>query len=243
MEESNINVIEVIKQIPEFTEIHPNSVVESILNDNAEMIRCTTKFEGEEDEISYYSPESWKQYNEELLNPNRHIQAPFSIRFRTPEEREELSEFIEEETPKYFDEHKEKEINIKVVSGMIKSEDNYCSDEYDLFYKASFIPLIHPNNYTLIIETGFDIHYERTTFICTMSHNNIYINDEYRTVHCPEEYEIYKKKIYYNKKERMLNGKDSMPWIRFPRTKDGVTIPLLIDRILKGNFDKIYFNN
>ena len=240
----DLETVEVIEQIPEFIQIHPNSIVERVRDkeNKRELIRMSSKFEDDE-EVYFYTDDSWNDYQKELMAPKRHIQLPHRIGVISSTEREELSQFIEEESPKYFDEHKEKNILVKVVTGMIKCEDNYCSDEFDLFYKATFIPLINKNkSYTLIIETGFDIYYERKTFICTLRGKNVIIDDDYRMVSCSSEYEIYKNKIYYNNKERMLNAKDAMPWIRFPRTKDGVSIPLLLDRILQGDFDKIYFN-
>ena len=133
---------------------------------------------------------------------------------------------------------------MKIVTGEIKAQDNFCSDEYDLFYRATFVPLIHKNDaYTIVIETGFDIHYERKTLICTLNGNDVtFDDDDYRMTICPaSEYEIYKNKISYKKKEETSEA-TTMPWIRFPRTKDGVSIPLLLDRILEGNFDRIYFN-
>lgn len=246
MDPSEAKVIEIIEQIPEFTQIHPNSILEritSLKDDTRQLIRCTSTLENGKQEVSFYTNDSWEEYQKELKYPKRHIQSPFRIGVISSEEREELSQFIEEESPKYFDEHKEKDILVKVVTGMIKCEDNYCSDEYDLFYRATFIPLIDKNkSYTLHIETGFDIHYERKTFICSLYNRNVIVQDDFRMVNCPYEYEIYKNKLYYYNKETMLYAKDSMPWIRFPRTKDGVSIPLLLDRVLQGNFDTIYFH-
>ena len=42
-----------------------------------------------------------------------------------------------------------------------------------------------------------------------------------------ETFEKYAKNV---KTEKSLDN-NSLPWIRFPRTKDGVTIPLLMERI------------
>lgn len=189
--------------------------------------------------IRIYSKADWDELQKP--NPNRHIQRELEIGVFRPDEKEtnRLSD-------KYFAPHKEEEISIKVVYGMICGEDNILSDDNDLFYHATFVPVLESSNvYLLIIQTGFDVNYEKTTVRAyyTKSTGTVVYSENYRMAHCPEEYEKFKHKIIYSKDERIENSKDAIPWIRFPRTKDGVSIPYLMDRILQGNFNEIHFHN
>ena len=134
-------------------------------------------------------------------------------------------------------------VNIKVVKGTILPNENEMTDNYELFYWANFIP--HFNNKTTLIvgECGFDTVCEKNKF--TFEYNSetdtIFVNDTYRNCLCsPELYEKYYTNIHYNDNKKQ--NKWSIPWIRFPRTKDGISIPLLIERILGKIPDRMIFS-
>ena len=124
-------------------------------------------------------------------------------------------------------------VNIKVVKGIILPNENEMTDDYELFYWANFIPHFNDKTIQIVGECGFDIVFEKSKFIFEYNSENdtIYVNDNYRNCLCsPELYEKYYTNIHYNdnKKQNEL----SIPWIRFPRTKDGIAVPQLIERIL-----------
>ncbi len=221
-----------------------NYSVEKVFENNCTLIKVTI-VKNDKKHVKYYTEDGWKEYNEELKNPNRHIQDELEIRAPSHEYLEKLNEFIEQETPKYYSEHKEEDIVVKHITGMIPHTENTCSDGYDLFYKATLVPMISVNNneYYVLIETGFDIYYEQKTFTCIYDSNRktVTVQEQYRSVYDPESYEKYKSRIYYMNREMVKNGKDGVPYIRFPRTKDGVTIPQLIDAIFQNEENQIIF--
>ena len=72
----------------------------------------------------------------------------------------------------------------------------------------------------------------------------IVYEDDYRTVNSEEDYEQLKHLVVYRKRERMLNGYGGFPWVRFPRSKDGVSIPLLLWYIFNGSHPKdLHYEN
>lgn len=119
--------------------------------------------------------------------------------------------------------------NIILSKGIILAEDNETSGDNDLLYWCYFIPSLTNGNTKIIGECGFDPVYEKTAFEFDYESNTdiVFYEKEYRTVIVEKEtFEKYGKIL---KTEQSLNN--CLPWIRFPRTKDGVTIPLLIERI------------
>lgn len=130
---------------------------------------------------------------------------------------------------------------MKVVKGTILGDDNEASGEYDLFYWANFIP--HYENQTVKIfgECGFDTVYEKKEFIFNYhtDTDTIIVHQPYRITTCSDElYNRYSKHIYYN--DKIVEG-SRLPWIRFPRTKDGVMLPELIEKIMERIPSKIIF--
>jgi len=132
-------------------------------------------------------------------------------------------------------------VSIKVVSGTIKAEENELMSDYDIFYWANFIP--HYNNKTILImgECGIDEFNDKSRFMFEyIIDTNTVIVKEYRLHVCsPELYEKYYLNIKYNtpRNEETL----VIPWKRFPRTKDGVAIPQLVERIFGKIPDLIVF--
>ena len=131
---------------------------------------------------------------------------------------------------------------IKVVKGTFLGPDNEASLEYDLYYLADFIPDIENKTVKIIGEGGFnDVLYERKDFIFNYDTetDTIKVDQPYRITTCSDElYNRYSKHIYYN--DKTVEGA-RLPWIRFPRTKDGVMFPELIEKILGKIPSKIIF--
>ena len=146
---------------------------------------------------------------------------------------------------------------VKFSSGTIKTDENICSDEYDLIYYAYHIPNEFNKNVVNIIgEAGFDPEYEKDSFKFEYYKDEdivIYRNNYYRSVCVPDEYyNKYKNNVYYRgetdviassiplKNENDIHG---LPWFRYPRTKDGILIPQLIEKIFGRIPSKIVFYN
>ena len=123
-------------------------------------------------------------------------------------------------------------VKIKVVKGTIAPEDNELGDEYKLFYWANFIPHFDKKIVIIIGECGFDTICEKKTFAFEYNIETDTVSvSNYRTCLCtPELYNKYYLNFTYADKSRNYNA-ISIPWIRFPRTKDGIAIPKLIEQI------------
>ena len=142
---------------------------------------------------------------------------------------------------------------IKYSMGTIKQDENICSSEYDLIYWSYFIPNeFNKKVINIIGEAGFDCEFEKNNFSFDYYPEEdlvIYKNDYYRTVVITEElFDKYKDNVIYRGKNYVvassINIEEniySLPWIRYPRTKDGVLIPLLIEKIFNRIPSKIVF--
>ena len=120
---------------------------------------------------------------------------------------------------------------IKVINGTILAEDNDLDSEYDLFYWANFVPHFVDGNFLIIGECGFDKQCEKSDFMFDYDEESdtVFIRN-YRTTVCNEEqYTRFDTHIQY--KTPRTDDLIVIPWIRFPRTKDGVSVPQLIERI------------
>lgn len=120
---------------------------------------------------------------------------------------------------------------IKVVRGTILAEDNQLGTDYNLFYWANFVPHFNTGHFFIIGECGFDLVCEKSKFFFEYAEetDTVFIKD-YRLTTCePEIYAQYDLHIEYgtSRKDEII----VIPWKRFPRTKDGVSVPQLIDRI------------
>jgi hypothetical protein len=127
---------------------------------------------------------------------------------------------------------------LKVVNGTILAENNDLGTEYDLFYWANFVPHFEAGQYLIIGECGFDKEYEKSKFFFEYEEasDTVFITN-YRTAICnPEEFERFNAHIQF--KTPRSDGLVAIPWIRFPRTKDGVSIPQLIERVF-GRIPKV----
>ena len=129
---------------------------------------------------------------------------------------------------------------IKVVNGTILAEENDLGTEYDLFYWANFVPHFVGGNFLIIGECGFDKECEKSKFFFEYDEDSdtVYITN-YRTAICnPEEDECTRYDLHIKFKTPRTDDLIAIPWIRFPRTKDGVSIPQLIERIF-GRIPKV----
>jgi hypothetical protein len=128
---------------------------------------------------------------------------------------------------------------IKVVNGTILAQDNDLGTEYDLFYWANFVPHFVAGEYFIIGECGFDKECEKSKFFFEYNEDTdtVTVKDYRITVCNPEEYIRFDLHIKY-KTPRQQDDVLAIPWKRFPRTKDGVSIPQLIERIF-GRIPKV----
>ena len=142
---------------------------------------------------------------------------------------------------------------IKYSTGTIKTDENICSDEYDLIYWSYFVPNeFNQNVINIIGEAGFDCKFEKNKFSFDYYLEEdlvIYNNDYYRTVIITDEiFNKYKDNVVYRGETdidansiKSENNIYSLPWIRYPRTKDGVLITLLVEKIFNRMPSKIIF--
>ncbi len=149
--------------------------------------------------------------------------------------------------------------SIRYASGTIKIDENMCTMEYDLLYWAYFVPNDFNNKVINIIgEAGFDPVYEKNKIafdyypeddlvICKISNYRI-------TIVFEETFNKYKEHVIYRSGDSVIGIKDvlasskeqkeenrALPWIRYPRTKDGVLLPVLIEKIFGYIPSKIVF--
>ena len=130
-----------------------------------------------------------------------------------------------------FKEHTVTNTPMKVVRGTILADDNELGTEYNLFYWANFVPHFYTGHFLIIGECGFDLTCEKSNFSFDYAEETDTVTiREYRLTVCePEMYARYDMHIKYGtqRKDEII----VIPWKRFPRTKDGVSIPQLIERI------------
>ena len=133
-------------------------------------------------------------------------------------------------------------ITIKVVDGTILAQENDLGSEYDLFYWANFVPHFVAGEFLIIGECGFDKECEKSKFSFGYDEESDTVTiTDYRTAICnPEEFARYDLHIKFKRPRRdeIIDETIAIPWIRFPRTKDGVSIPQLIERIF-GRIPKV----
>jgi hypothetical protein len=127
---------------------------------------------------------------------------------------------------------------IKVINGTILAQDNDLGTEYDLFYWANFVPHFISGDFLIIGECGFDKEYEKSKFFFEYEEESdtVFITN-YRIAICnPEEFSRFDLRIQF--KTPRADDLIVIPWIRFPRTKDGVSVPQLIERVF-GRIPKV----
>lgn len=129
-------------------------------------------------------------------------------------------------------------IPIKVINGSILADENDLGTEYDLFYWANFVPHFVTGQFIVIGECGFDKECEKSNFVFGYNENSDTVTvTDYRIAVCNMEQSVrYDLHIKYNTPRN--DDTFVIPWKRFPRTKDGVSIPQLIERIF-GRIPKV----
>ena len=141
-----------------------------------------------------------------------------------------------------MEQHTVTTIEIKVVNGTLLAQDNDFDSEYDLFYWANFVPHFVAGEFIIIGECGFDKECEKSNFLFQYEEDSDTVTiTNYRTAICnPEEFARYDLHIKFKRPrtEEIITETVAIPWIRFPRTKDGVSIPQLIERIF-GRIPKV----
>jgi hypothetical protein len=128
-------------------------------------------------------------------------------------------------------------------------------DDYDVIFRANKITNI---DNILYLEGSIGYSFDPTyiELIYDLYENKIYITSNYRLLSFQKEYELYKDTymISYDKywtykneiddepsilQEKVIKEKyqiineDSLPYYRFPRSKDGISIPRVIYNIFK----------
>jgi len=127
--------------------------------------------------------------------------------------------------------HTTSTIEIKVVRGTVLPEENEIGSDYAIFYWANFVPHYDGKTVFIIGECGFDEVYEKKRFVFKYDSETdiVSFGEKYRMCLCsPEIYTKYYLNIRGYNNDQTL----TIPWIRFPRTKDGIAIPQLVERIL-----------
>jgi hypothetical protein len=130
-----------------------------------------------------------------------------------------------------FQEHAIINTQIKVVKGTIAGEENTLGPDYNLFYWANFVPHFNAGHYFIIGECGFDLVCEKSKFFFEyVEETDTVTVKDYRLTTCePEVSARYNLHIQYGRPRD--DDVLVIPWKRFPRTKDGVSVPQLIERI------------
>lgn len=146
---------------------------------------------------------------------------------------------------------------VRFSSGIIQcSFENMCSDEYNLMYWAYFVPNEFDTKVVHVIgEAGFDPKCEKDKIafdyypetdevVCKIDRIRITIVSE-DTFNQYKDHIVYK---YQNEDIPIGSFEDkeenlALPWIRYPRTKDGVLVPVLVERIFGHIPAKIIFDS
>ena len=142
---------------------------------------------------------------------------------------------------------------INSVEGVLIKDNELC-DEDIIFIADNIIE----NNNIVYVEGSIGYEFDRITIklIYDLQENKIYIASNYRLLGSELEYELFKDTfqmsydkywVYENEKENenyVLKEKiitenykkideTAIPYYRFPRTKDGITIPRVVYNIFK----------
>jgi hypothetical protein len=122
-------------------------------------------------------------------------------------------------------------------------------DEYDVIFIAEKIEN-HNNILHVIGSVGYSFDPVNIELIYDLNKNIIHVTSDYRLLDFQKEYELYKNtyQISYdnyltykneNIEENIINEEyeqikpKSLPYYRFPRSKDGISIPRVIYNIFK----------
>ena len=109
-------------------------------------------------------------------------------------------------------------------------------DECEIFFTATNITNENESVY-ISGEVGYDGDEKTIRLIYNLSDNQIIVNSDYRLLASKTDAEIYKHT--YKITNTNPNGKivelddDAIPYYRFPRTKDGISIPRVIHEIFR----------
>lgn len=140
---------------------------------------------------------------------------------------------------------------INSVQGVLIKDNELC-DEDIIFIADNIIE----NNNIVYVEGSIGYEFDRITIklIYDLQENKIYIASNYRLLGSELEYELFKDTfqmsydkywIYENEnenyvlKEKIITenykkiDETAIPYYRFPRTKDGITIPRVVYNIFK----------
>ena len=182
-------------------------------------------------------------YDDIILDMNDHIHWSAREKSNFLEDHPEINTFV------IINENPEKQIDNNNTSydGIIKKFDNIFTADIinEYISKESHILQIYGT-------IGYSADTEEVEFIYDKKTKKIYVYGKYRMLSCNFEQELYKDtfEISYDKywivdkesyklKEINVNEKyedidyDGIPYYRYPRTKDGLTIPRIIYNVFK----------
>ena len=119
------------------------------------------------------------------------------------------------------------------IESIIYKHKKIAEDMYDIFFTATNI--IYENNIIYITgEIGYQGDEKTIKLIYNLSDNQIIINSDYRLMlRDNDKYNGTYNMIVTNPNCELLQLDDSIPYYRFPRTKDGISIPHAIHEIFK----------
>jgi hypothetical protein len=119
------------------------------------------------------------------------------------------------------------------MESIIYKHKKIAKDMYDIFFTATNIT--HENNiYYITGEIGYQGDEKTITLIYNVSTNEIIVHSNYRLmVRDNDTYNGTYKMTATNPNCKLLHLDDSIPYYRFPRTKDGISIPHAIHEIFK----------
>jgi hypothetical protein len=151
---------------------------------------------------------------------------------------EDLHKQLRESLSYYFF-NSEEEDNIlpdNDIIHTIKVFDNIDDAEDEIFFVAKKIEI---KNNIIKIDAKLGYGYDPTTIrlIYNTTTNEIIINSSYRMLHSPIDNELFRDTFIFTKThpqcELMDKDDKSIPYYRFPRSKDGIPIPQTIIGIFK----------
>jgi hypothetical protein len=98
---------------------------------------------------------------------------------------------------------------------------------------------IKENGNTVVIEgtVGYEFDATGISLVYNLEENKIFVDNSYRVMHSPTEYVKYSQTYVMtvtNPECELLVMDDGIPYVRFQRSKDGISIPSIIYQIFKG---------
>ncbi len=91
----------------------------------------------------------------------------------------------------------------------------------------------NPNNFIIKGEIGYSFDKTTISFDYDIETNSIWITSKFKLLHSTNIDLLNLCCIVYDTKTQYIDLKESIPYFRFPRSKDGIEIPIVITNICK----------